>query len=600
MYLSQHKFRISLCSNYNTSNQKAMCYQTIYLNWKVLTLLFSMLFVSFLGTNAAFTVSQQPTDKTALYKEHLKKGDKYLTEKNYAAAMLEYEKASDLMPDVDEPKLKMQSIEATLGINELAEVKRKVELAKKQEQEQLSKAAAEKSHDTKPLQPALNQSILDHQEQSKKDSIRKAIFNIYAEELKQAEKASDMLARAKVYRKIADAFRKVKDDEISLNYYNKALQIEEKYGQQKNVSGAYENIAEVYYSAGDFQNSISNYEKSLSLKEKSGDKAGASEVLSNIAKVYETTYEYKKAIEYFQQSARLKDSINDENGLKDVMNDLGDVYYKQKILASSILSYEKTVDIIQKLDMKEALGPVYNKLGVAHYEMGNYSDAEKFFKESMKNLFESGNRKEAAMTLNNIGNLLYINNNYSEAISYYERSLSAKKEANYNYGQAVTCFNLGNAYRRSGNQELAIKYYENSKRIADSINIPSLSAKNVKALAVAYEASKNFDKAAELEEKLISLGQVSVSIEIPLSENEMDLDHEKTQEILLKLNEEALKRKDLLEAGSDKKMTDMYINNLNKQFMKEQSKSKLFIISTALLGILCVILLFFYRKLKKK
>ena len=62
--------------------------------------------------------------------------------------MFEYEKASDLMPNEDEPKLKMQSIEATLGINELAEVKRKVELAKKQEQEQLRKAAAAKSTET--------------------------------------------------------------------------------------------------------------------------------------------------------------------------------------------------------------------------------------------------------------------------------------------------------------------------------------------------------------------------------------------------------------------------------------------------------------------
>ena len=48
------------------------------------------------------------------------------------------------MPDEDQPKLKMQSIEATLGINELAEVKRKVEQAKKQEQEQLRKEAAAK------------------------------------------------------------------------------------------------------------------------------------------------------------------------------------------------------------------------------------------------------------------------------------------------------------------------------------------------------------------------------------------------------------------------------------------------------------------------
>ena len=76
-----------------------------------------------------------------------------------------------------------------------------------------------------------------------------------------------------------------------------------------------------------------------------------------------------------------------------------------------------------------------------------------------------------------------------------------------------------------------------------------------------------------MEEELAAMKQTSVSIEIPVSENEMDLEHEKTQEIFSKLNEEALKRKDLVEAGAEKKMTDMYINNLNSRY-PERTKQK--------------------------
>lgn len=563
-----------------------------------------LLFVTGLGFLSAlagtFSAAAQTPDKATVYKEHLKKGDSYLAVKNFAAAMFEYEKASDLMPDEEEPRLKMQSIEATLGINELAEVKRKVELAKKQEQEQLKKASAAKTPDTKKEVAAVDQFILERQAASAKDSLRKVIFDTYAEELRQAEKGSDMLAKSTVYRKIADAFKKVRDEELALSYYSKALEIEEKFGQQKSVSTVYEEIADTYYNSGDFQSSLTSYEKSLSLKEKAGDKAGASKVLSNIANVYETTYDYRNAIDYYQKSAKIKDSIKDESGLKDVMNDLGDVYYKQKILTSSILSYEKTVSIIRKLNMNEALGPVYNKLGVAHYEMGNYNEAEKFFKESMKSLNESGNKKEASMALNNLGNLLFINNKYNDAISYYQRSLSSKLESGYDYGQAVTLFNMGNAYRRSGNQEMAIKSYEKSRRIADSLNVPSLSSKNIKALVVSYEAFKNFDKASELEKELSSLGQTSISIEIPVSENEMDLELKKTQEILSKLNEEALKRKDALEADAGNKMTDMYINNLNSQFIKEQNKNRMLVMLAVALGVILLGVLFFYFKRKKK
>jgi tetratricopeptide (TPR) repeat protein len=563
--------------------------------------IFSLLFSAFIcPQHVVANNPQQPPDKNALYRDHLKKGDAFLSEKNYAAAMFEYEKASDLLPDEEQPKLKMQSIEATLGINELAEVKRKVEQAKKQEREQLQKDKSATTSSSAEPQPEINQFIHERQIQTQRDSLRKVIFDTYAEELKAAEKGKDMMARSKVYHKIADAFRKVNDEEIAINYYNKALEIEEKFGEKNNVSAVYEEIADAYYSSGNFQNSISSYEKSLELKEKSGDKAGASKVLSHIAKVYETTYDYKQAIDYYQESAKLKDSIKDQSGLKDVMNDLGDVYYKQKILTSSILSYEKTVNIIQKLNMKQALGPVYNKMGVAHYEMGNYAEAEKFFKESLKNLNENGNRKEASMTLNNLGNLLFINNKYSDAISYYERSLASKKTEKYEFGKAVTLFNLGNAYRRSGNQEMAIKCYETSKRIADSLKIPSLSAKSCKALSVSYEAFKNFTRAAELEDELNAMKQPSVSIEIPVSENEMDLDHAKTQEILSKLNEEALKRKDLIESGADKKMTDMYINNLNGRFLQEQNKTRMLMIITGVLGALFVLTVIVLRRKKRK
>src|SRR5512133_2535766 len=121
----------------------------------------------------------QTTDNVAVYKDHLKKGDTYLAAKNYAAAMFEYEKASDLMPNEEEPKLKMQSIEATLGINELAEVKRKVEIAMQQEQEQLRKAAAAKTASTEATvteQPAPVMSA------GEKESLRKSILDSFAEE----------------------------------------------------------------------------------------------------------------------------------------------------------------------------------------------------------------------------------------------------------------------------------------------------------------------------------------------------------------------------------------------------------------------------------
>lgn len=567
------------------------------LHMKAYQIVFAVCIGIFSMLSVAESIAQSP-EVIARYKDHLKKGDTFLAAKNYAAAMFEYEKATDLLPDEEEPKLKMQSIEATLGTAELLEVKRKVEQARQREQELLKKEAEAKTAAT--VKPVTEEEISPVAGASDKAAKRKSILDSFAEELSRVEKGNDLAARSALYRRIAEAFRDADDHEMAIEYFNKALALEENQGEGEAIATVYDELADVYYNSGDFSKSITSLEKSASLKEKAGDKAGVSKALSEIANVYETTYDYKNAIDFYQQSAKIKESINDESGLKDIEDNLGDVYYKQKILTSSIHSYDKAVTIIRKLNMTEALGSVYNKLGVAHYEMGNYTEAEKFFKESMKNLNENGNRKEASMALNNLGNLLFISNKYDDAIAYYERSLNSKKETGYDYGMAVTLFNIGNAHRRSGHQELAIKSYEKSKRIADSLNITSLTAKNIKALAVSYNAAKNFDKAGEMETQLIAMNQKAISIEIPVSENEMDLDIEKTQKIITKLNEEALKRKDALEADADDKMTDQYINNINGQYLKEQSRNRMLIIILAALGTVLLGVLFLYFRSRKK
>jgi len=102
-----------------------------------------------------------------------------------------------------------------------------------------------------------------------------------------------------------------------------------------------------------------------------------------------------------------------------------------------------------------------------------------------------------------------------------------------------------------------------------------------------------------MEANLAALHQTSVSIEIPVSENEMDLELDKTQKILTKLNEEALKRKEALESGVENKMTDMYINNINSQYLKEQSRSRMLIILSAALGTLLIGLLFLHIRNRK-
>ena len=70
-----------------------------------------------------------------------------------------------------------------------------------------------------------------------------------------------------------------------------------------------------------------------------------------------------------------------------------------------------------------------------------------------------------------------------------------------------------------------------------------------------------------------------VTIEMPVSENEMDFQYEKTQKVMAMLNEEALKRKREIEISADQTSTDLMISSLSKKYEEEQNKNKTILIT---------------------
>jgi hypothetical protein len=142
---------------------------------KLLLVIASLLF-SFRLYYTHSDVSAQQQEERPSYRAHIDAGDKYLYDKNYARAMIEYEKASEILPYEDEPRLKMQSIEATLGINELEEVRRKIEQAKMQDiksQELVSESQSLQQSSSRDFDSFLK----ERSYQSKRDSLRKVIFD---------------------------------------------------------------------------------------------------------------------------------------------------------------------------------------------------------------------------------------------------------------------------------------------------------------------------------------------------------------------------------------------------------------------------------------
>jgi tetratricopeptide (TPR) repeat protein/serine phosphatase RsbU (regulator of sigma subunit) len=546
------------------------------------------------GNNNNYLLSYlNQEDKRVEYNRHITKGDSLMNIKKYDAAMVEFQKASDIMPLEEYPRLKMQAIET---LTRMSQIEKQKKGAKGEIEDTAESVAAEIS------EREIRAEQEKAREQAARDSLRQAVLKKYQETLNKIEKTENEQEISRVFKEIADTLKNLKVHSEALGFYEQSLAIEQKKGNKQNEAVILDGMAEVFLDSGLYKSSINSYEKSLGLKEGLGDKKGVSDALSNIGNVYETTYDFNKAINYYEKSAEVKDNINDRPGLSDVMDNIGNLYYKQRYLEKSIDSYKKSAALNEQLNKQDNLGSNYNKLGVAYYKMGNYDEAEKYYQKSLEIKQQTGNNKDVSMTYNNLGNLNLDQNKYKKAITFYEKSLELKDKINYTYGKAVSLYNLGNAYRQLNINTKAIENFEASRKISEDNNFEELLARNIKTLSELYLLVNATDKASEYKALLSVSDYADIDINDPVTESQIDGGMGESEKVIKYLTEEVLRQKEMFEKQATERERENKINSQRIRIKNLQIKRQRIVVGSLAMVIALILaaLFLFYRQIVQK
>jgi len=518
------------------------------------------------------------------YNIHISKGDSLFKIKKYKEAIDEFQKASELMPFEEYPRLQMQRIETILSIEEFEKNKQQTE-------------TPEKNRETKKS---------DEEKQrveKKQDSIKNALIEKYSKELEKTSKFSLPDEKAKILEELSNELLRINEKYSAFTYLEKSLKIYQTSGNNKKAGEVLEKMGNLMLDSGLIKNSIDLLQKSVELKIKSGDSLSATNTIKTLAKVYEYTYQYDKAIEHYQKLADIKRKTNDKKGLSEAIDKIGNIYYKKQILDKSAESYQEVAKLNEELNDLENLGSTLNKLGIIFMEMGKIDEAEKYFKKSMELKEKSKNLKEVSMTLNNLGNLNYEQNQYKKAVNYYKQSLEIKDKIDYIYGKAVGLFNLGNVFRKIGNLDEAIKYYEQCKEISLKNNYEELLAKSLKALSLIYREKNLLKKAQEYESILATTSYPDVNIESVISESKIIEEESESQKIIKYLTEEYLKQKEIADREAKARAQENLINSQRLRLKNEQIRKQkilIFSISGITLLIIIILVLIYNQMLQKK
>ena len=539
-------------------------------------------------------------DKATLYQQHVTRGDSLFDLQQYAAAMKEFQKAAQIMPYEEYPRLQMQVIETTLGVKSLEDQKK--ENTKRTGEKSVEKSTPETGSENVTTTEVVAEEKTP-EDLSNKQDLSKNIIETYEDTLAKLDDKEDRIEKSIVYAEIASKLREADQHAKALEYLQKSLMIEEEQDNKPNVANLYEGMGDVYLDSGEVESSIDHYEKSIEVKNEIGDKKGVSDGYSKIGNVYENTYDYQNALDYYEKSAEVKGELDDKAGLSMVMDNMGNIYYKQKFLEKSIDSYQKAAELNEQLGNEDELGSTYNKMGVAYYELGQFDNAEEFMKKSVELKEKNGNQKEASMALNNLGNLNYNQNKIRKAISYYEKSLNYKTTSNYEAGKAISLFNLGKAYHEIEDNDRAIDYFEQSKELAETNNLPEVAAKNLKALTEIYRETNKNEKADEFERLLASSGFSGINVDEPLSEKQAVSETNNSNDVIKLLTEEVMRQKQLVELEAERRAKDNKINSLklqNKNDQIQKQRTVVMSLGIVILLILAVLILLRVQVIQKK
>jgi tetratricopeptide (TPR) repeat protein/serine phosphatase RsbU (regulator of sigma subunit) len=575
-------------------------------------------------------------EKKNAYDRLVSSADEYLKVNDYKNAIVNLNKALEILPDEQLPKTKIEEISGLLAqaeeekkINKVQEATT-VEEVTQDSQEKRTGTEQEKNISPEPEKEKKVRPEAGQEEEKKKEKLaeqgkEKEVIaageenvattdlpdaegtseeqiNKHLNTLRDKEEAGDLKAVAIISGEIGSLYHDDNQLGKALEYYNKSLTLKKETGDLEGASLVLNDIAVTYYDSGRYETAVENYEESYKISEELGNKKVSAVILDNIGQVYENTYQYEKAVKFYEQSLEISKGLDEKEDEALMYDKIANIYVEQNDLGKAIDNCQKSLEIDKKLNKEENVAATLNNMGSIYYNMGNYDNAREYYEQSLDVTRKIGDQKQISIALNNIGNINYNWNKYRKAIDFYKQSIEIKQGIDYKRGVAASLHNIGNAYKGLKDYNQAIEYYRQSNELAGEINYPEVVARNNRAFSEVYSLLNDYKKAYEYQKLFADLKHTIQDDKSQIFEG-ISKEKEEDQRVLIAaLRRQIQKQKLLAEYESIRRQKELEIKNLELENEKEKTKRQQFIIMAGLAGliILIIFIVLIYRQYIQK
>lgn len=345
--------------------------------------------------------------------------------------------------------------------------------------------------------------------------------------------------QVKLYRDIANAYKKVNELDSSIRYFTKALKLLEVMNERTKMAKTLIDIAQIQAKIGRYTSAIlnakrslefareydnekeqlkalvglstlyrkvSSYEKSLlhglealKIYKKKGDANGIAAAANSVGLIYVHLGQNDNASSYFDQVIDLPSDSTQEKYRAAALRELGKLYVMDEKAEKGLTISNQAFAIYEQIEDKNGVATVLKNIGYIHFKLGEVTQASNSYNTAIILFQELGDVWNEAATKTRLANLL-IESNTAQATKLAQESLihayeiGAKSIAEEAYSVLIL------TEEKSGNFQQALNYAKKKASVINEIKADTIT-KRLAEIHIVLEAEKEELKLKEKKRK---------------------------------------------------------------------------------------------------
>lgn len=407
----------------------------------------------------------------------------------------------------------------------------------------------------------------------------------------------------------------------SNEYCRRELALSKKINYLNGQAMAYSTMGNNFRALNHFDSAHYYLDKALEIRKSQNRKDRISAVLVNIANIYAAEKNYLKAILTYDEAIKAANEADFKPGALAAYTNQADAYRTVELLDKAMEALNAALNLSKVLKDSLQEPYLYVSMAALQSKMGNTKAAIATGRKALLALSTHPDINLRASVSNNLGNYYLDLNLFDSSLVFYQRALITERVAGDSAGVGLTSSGMATLFYSEGKYEESLNYSEYARTVARAVGDSALYYKAIMNMALVYLDKKNYNKALALAlearsyaEKLHVLSDMAdVYARLATIYKNLGMYSESSDylEKVISYRDSVISEKNNKTAAALNIEFDIYgkekeIELLNKTFevkeaeLSKQKSASIFIACIAMLfALIGLVVIFFYRRIKK-